>query len=58
VEGKIKISFRSKDDFNVDHFSRAFGGGGHPNAAGCTLEGSIDNIVKTVIDELIKALDA
>ena len=58
AEGKIKISFRSKDDFNVDLFSRAFGGGGHPNAAGCQLEGNIDNIVKTVIDDLIKALDA
>ena len=58
VEGKIKISFRSKDDFNVDHFSQAFGGGGHPNAAGCQLEGNINNVVKIVIEKLIKALEA
>lgn len=57
AEGKIKISFRSKDDFNVDHFSRAFGGGGHPNAAGCQLEGNRDDIVKTVIEKLAKALN-
>ena len=57
IEGKIKISFRSKDDFNVDLFARTFGGGGHPNAAGCQLEGDRNDIVKTVIDRLIKALN-
>ncbi len=57
MEGKTKISFRSKDDFNVDHFSRTFGGGGHHNAAGCQLEGNRDDIVKTVIDRLINALN-
>lgn len=55
-EGKNKISFRSKGEFNVDHFSRLFGGGGHPNAAGCQLEGDIKDIEKKVITELKKAL--
>ena len=56
-EGKIKISFRSKGEFNVDQFSRIFGGGGHPNAAGCQLEGNMNDIVDTVIERLKKALD-
>ncbi len=54
-EGKTKISFRSKGEFNVDHFSRIFGGGGHPNAAGCQLEGNINDIVSKVITALKRA---
>ncbi|MFZ2331199.1 MAG: bifunctional oligoribonuclease/PAP phosphatase NrnA [Atribacterota bacterium] len=56
-EGITKVSFRSKGEFNVDLFSRIFGGGGHPNAAGCQLEGDINTIVKKVITELGKALN-
>jgi len=56
-EGTTKISFRSKGEFNVDLFSRIFGGGGHPNAAGCQLEGDINTIVKKVLTELKKALN-
>lgn len=38
----VKISFRSKGDRDVNAFSRAhFGGGGHRNAAGGYLEGSM-----------------
>lgn len=34
-EDKVKISFRSKGNFNVNHFAREhFDGGGHNNAAG------------------------
>lgn len=53
-KGQNKISFRSKGKFNVDHFSRLFGGGGHPNAAGCQLEGDIKDIENKVITELKK----
>lgn len=47
-EGIIKISFRSKGDFNVNKFARAhFSGGGHNNAAGGKSELSLnDTIVK------------
>ncbi len=35
LDGIIKISFRSKDDFDVNSFARKhFNGGGHKNAAG------------------------
>ena len=38
----VKISFRSKGDRDVNTFSREyFGGGGHRNAAGVYLEGSL-----------------
>lgn len=47
-DGIIKISFRSKGDFNVNNFARAhFQGGGHVNAAGGKSEISLnDTVVK------------
>ncbi|HCA05631.1 bifunctional oligoribonuclease/PAP phosphatase NrnA [Chryseobacterium sp.] len=44
----IKISFRSKDDVDVNQFSRKyFNGGGHINAAGGKSLGSLEN---TIVD--------
>lgn len=45
-EDLIKISFRSKNDFDVNQFARAyFDGGGHKNAAGGR---SIKNLTETI----------
>jgi phosphoesterase RecJ-like protein len=35
--GKIKVSFRSKGRIDVGSLASTMGGGGHVNAAGCTL---------------------
>lgn len=46
-DGKIKCSFRSKGNFDVNEFARAnFNGGGHRNAAGGQLEISLEEVVK------------
>jgi len=46
-EGKVKCSFRSKGDFDVNLFARAnFNGGGHKNAAGGASDDSLENVVK------------
>lgn len=46
-EGKVKCSFRSKGDFDVNKFARAgFNGGGHKNAAGGMLELPLEEVVK------------
>ena len=37
-DGNIKVSFRSKEDYDVASVCAKFGGGGHKNAAGCTFE--------------------
>ncbi len=39
--GKVRVSLRSRGKVNVAHLAQQFGGGGHENAAGCTLETSI-----------------
>jgi phosphoesterase RecJ-like protein len=54
--GDIKVSFRSKGEFNVDLFARIFGGGGHPNAAGCQFKEEIKDVTKKVISRLQKEL--
>lgn len=38
---QVKVSFRSRGDLDVARLAEAFGGGGHRNAAGCTLHASL-----------------
>ncbi len=47
-ENRWKVGFRSKGKVNVAAFSRAMGGGGHHNAAGCTIDGTLDEVRDTV----------
>jgi phosphoesterase RecJ-like protein len=51
----IKVGMRSKAKANVAEIVRAFGGGGHNKAAGCTIEGSTLEIAKKQIIEAMKA---
>lgn len=48
-----KVSFRSKGNVNVAKICEKFGGGGHRNAAGCNMYGSL-NEVKASIYEVLK----
>lgn len=57
-EGIIKISFRSKGDFDVNAYARKyFSGGGHINAAGGrsgeTLEATIQKFIATLAEQKI-----
>jgi phosphoesterase RecJ-like protein len=53
---KIKISFRSKGNFDVNKFAGKFKGGGHPNAAGCLCSGKMDKIKEEILSELFKEI--
>ncbi|MFH0839176.1 MAG: bifunctional oligoribonuclease/PAP phosphatase NrnA [Candidatus Omnitrophota bacterium] len=48
-KNRVKVSFRSKGDFDVNSLAKKFGGGGHPAASGCVLEGTIDEARKKVL---------
>ncbi|HEY0262306.1 MAG TPA: bifunctional oligoribonuclease/PAP phosphatase NrnA [Chitinophagales bacterium] len=51
--GKVKISFRSKDDIDVNTFARNhFAGGGHTNAAGGRSHLSLDETEKKFLENL------
>jgi phosphoesterase RecJ-like protein len=51
-----KISFRSKDEVDVNHIAKSFGGGGHIRAAGCRIEGTRKSVVNKIIAEISKQL--
>jgi len=43
-EKRYKISMRSKGTVDVSAICGLFGGGGHRNASGCTVDGNIDEV--------------
>jgi bifunctional oligoribonuclease and PAP phosphatase NrnA len=47
-----KVSMRSKGTIDVAHICNNFGGGGHKNAAGCTIEGSLEEATKGIKEAL------
>jgi phosphoesterase RecJ-like protein len=48
--GKIKVSFRSTGDVDVNRFARSFGGGGHAKAAGALISGDLDEVRSRVVN--------
>ena len=55
-DGSYKVSLRANGDYNVAEIAAVFGGGGHVKAAGCTMDGSIEDILSRLIEELRKHL--
>ncbi len=51
-DNKIKVSFRSKGNFDVNKFAGKFKGGGHPNAAGCLCSGKLDEIKEKILSQV------
>ena len=51
-EGLFKVGFRSKGKVDVSAVSASFGGGGHHNAAGCNVRGSLAEVKTLVFDRL------
>jgi len=49
---KWKASLRSKGDIDLREVAWSFGGGGHRNAAGFIIEGSLEEIKKKIKDRL------
>jgi phosphoesterase RecJ-like protein len=54
--GVYRTSLRSKGDVNVAKVAERFGGGGHRNAAGCTLRGSWEEAEKVIVGLLREAV--
>jgi phosphoesterase RecJ-like protein len=51
-ENKYRVSLRSKGDINVARVAEKFGGGGHANAAGCSVEGNWDEKEAEIVARL------
>src|SRR6266566_5110907 len=54
--GVYRTSLRSKGDANVAKIAEQFGGGGHRNAAGCTLKGNLESVERQVVPLLQDAI--
>ncbi len=52
----FKVGFRSKGKVNVSALAAEFGGGGHHNAAGCTVAGLLEEVRDKVFAHLAHAL--
>jgi phosphoesterase RecJ-like protein len=55
--GHTKVSLRSRDSVNVSELAARFGGGGHLNAAGCTVPMSLNDTKDEIIKLLTEAID-
>jgi phosphoesterase RecJ-like protein len=55
--GVYRTSLRSKGDVNVARIAEKFGGGGHRNAAGCTLTGDWEETERNIIALLVEAVE-
>jgi len=58
TDGQIRLSLRSKGAVNVAAIAERLDGGGHENAAGCTLEGPLERALDQILAELRPALAA
>jgi phosphoesterase RecJ-like protein len=54
---EYRVSLRSKGDVDVNAIAKAFGGGGHKNASGCTVTGAIEELQKTLVGKIEVAID-
>jgi len=54
--GKYRVSLRSRGSVDVARIAGEFQGGGHPQAAGCTVEGHLSEVKGKVLERVKAAL--
>ena len=54
--GQVRINLRSQGKVDVNKIAAIFGGGGHKTAAGCTVQGEINRVIKNVLASIHKVL--
>ncbi len=55
-DGSVKVSLRSRDRVDVASIALRFGGGGHVRAAGCNLDGPIEQAVEHLVTAVAEAV--
>jgi phosphoesterase RecJ-like protein len=56
ADRRIRVSLRSKSTIRVTAVAEQFGGGGHENASGCTLDGPIETATSRILDAVHRHL--
>jgi phosphoesterase RecJ-like protein len=54
--GDVRVSMRSKYDVDVRKVANEFGGGGHKNAAGFTVSGSLSDVRAGIVERIVQAI--
>ncbi len=54
--GQVRVSFRSKGEHDVSQVAAHFGGGGHKKAAGCTIQGTLEEATQRILEQIKLAL--
>lgn len=55
--GIIKFSLRAKEPLVINDVAQSFGGGGHPQAAGISMYGNLDEKISEVLEAMIYKLN-
>lgn len=56
TEENCTVGFRSRDKCDVSAIASKFGGGGHKNASGASIQGRIETLLPAIIKEFSKVL--
>ncbi|HVN75717.1 MAG TPA: bifunctional oligoribonuclease/PAP phosphatase NrnA [Thermoanaerobaculaceae bacterium] len=56
-DGAVRASLRSRGDLDVQAVARVFGGGGHRNAAGCTIPGTLAQARTAILAEVLPVVE-
>jgi bifunctional oligoribonuclease and PAP phosphatase NrnA len=56
--GDWRVSLRSKGAVDVGAIARSYGGGGHQNAAGCTIRGELEELQERFLHLLVTEVEA
>jgi phosphoesterase RecJ-like protein len=55
--GSVRVSLRSKGDIDVRSIAASYGGGGHTNAAGCSIEQSLADARRELFARCVSLLE-
>lgn len=53
----VKVSMRSRNIIDVSEVALSLGGGGHARAAGCTVNGTMDEVIHNVLQKMKEAFE-
>jgi bifunctional oligoribonuclease and PAP phosphatase NrnA len=56
--GSVKLSARSKTDYNVNTLAGVFGGGGHAKASGATIQGDLQSVREKLVSAALVQFDS
>ena len=55
-DGAVRVSMRSKYDVDVRVVANRYGGGGHKNAAGFTVDGPLEQVRPAILERVVTAI--